>query len=102
HTTHTHIHPLSLHDALPISAAPPSSPPRAPNTPAHSRFGACLAECCMYTCDISCASTPASSASFSAALIVPTLTKIGPPGSANRSEEHTSELQSPYDLVCRL
>src|SRR5207248_7809787 len=24
------------------------------------------------------------------------------PGAANRSEEHTSELQSPYDLVCRL
>src|SRR5207248_7670569 len=25
----------------------------------------------------------------------------GPPGTG-RSEEHTSELQSPYDLVCRL
>src|SRR5207248_4484856 len=25
-----------------------------------------------------------------------------PPRSAWRSEEHTSELQSPYDLVCRL
>src|SRR5437867_5382731 len=25
-----------------------------------------------------------------------------PPASAERSEEHTSELQSPYDLVCRL
>src|SRR5437867_12818830 len=24
------------------------------------------------------------------------------PGSVLRSEEHTSELQSPYDLVCRL
>src|SRR5438094_1328186 len=24
------------------------------------------------------------------------------PSSRNRSEEHTSELQSPYDLVCRL
>src|SRR5438094_4115632 len=23
-------------------------------------------------------------------------------GGANRSEEHTSELQSPYDIVCRL
>src|SRR5437867_11347276 len=28
---------------------------------------------------------------------------VGPSGSATgRSEEHTSELQSPYDLVCRL
>src|SRR5437867_8005525 len=26
----------------------------------------------------------------------------GPPDGAARSEEHTSELQSPYDLVCRL
>src|SRR5207248_7442873 len=26
----------------------------------------------------------------------------GTPGSWTRSEEHTSELQSPYDLVCRL
>src|SRR5437867_4970803 len=25
-----------------------------------------------------------------------------PPGTSGRSEEHTSELQSPYDLVCRL
>src|SRR5438094_3160503 len=25
-----------------------------------------------------------------------------PPGNVPRSEEHTSELQSPYDLVCRL
>src|SRR5437867_9512817 len=25
-----------------------------------------------------------------------------PHGDGNRSEEHTSELQSPYDLVCRL
>src|SRR5437867_12250973 len=26
----------------------------------------------------------------------------GPSGPPSRSEEHTSELQSPYDLVCRL
>src|SRR5207248_8871329 len=26
----------------------------------------------------------------------------GKPGNGQRSEEHTSELQSPYDLVCRL
>src|SRR5207248_7988281 len=28
--------------------------------------------------------------------------KFGFPAEAIRSEEHTSELQSPYDLVCRL
>src|SRR5437867_5242982 len=27
---------------------------------------------------------------------------VAPPSAADRSEEHTSELQSPYDLVCRL
>src|SRR5437867_9901624 len=31
-----------------------------------------------------------------------TLTQDGLHGIADRSEEHTSELQSPYDLVCRL
>src|SRR5207248_11364673 len=28
--------------------------------------------------------------------------EITPPATLHRSEEHTSELQSPYDLVCRL
>src|SRR5437867_10338238 len=28
--------------------------------------------------------------------------KYAPPSRTSRSEEHTSELQSPYDLVCRL
>src|SRR5207248_11112128 len=28
--------------------------------------------------------------------------RAAPPARAARSEEHTSELQSPYDLVCRL
>src|SRR5207248_11757533 len=33
---------------------------------------------------------------------VPTPGILARPGPAVRSEEHTSELQSPYDLVCRL
>src|SRR5207248_5877538 len=32
----------------------------------------------------------------------PSATERSPPSPASRSEEHTSELQSPYDLVCRL
>src|SRR5438094_10457756 len=28
--------------------------------------------------------------------------RVNPAGADGRSEEHTSELQSPYDLVCRL
>src|SRR5437867_10045785 len=38
-------------------------------------------------------------------LILPGVLRIRPgltPLAATRSEEHTSELQSPYDLVCRL
>src|SRR5207248_8027226 len=30
------------------------------------------------------------------------VTKLAQANSVDRSEEHTSELQSPYDLVCRL
>src|SRR5258708_13923024 len=75
-TATTEIYTLSLHDALPISNSRRSSPL------ARSRVGA--------------ASTP----------------RLAPPdkeaaaswhrSAAARSEEHTSELQSPDHLVCRL
>src|SRR5207302_9653601 len=58
----TAIHPLSLHDALPISPSLRSAPDRAPRL---------------------CSNRPAVSATL-------------------RSEEHTSELQSRENLVCRL
>src|SRR5438309_7745406 len=32
----------------------------------------------------------------------PPATRAGPPASSSRSEEHTSELQSQFHLVCRL
>src|SRR5207248_10191041 len=85
---------LSLHDALPISIA--SSIARAPkknmppfhrNRPdatyslARSSFGF---------------STKRATSNASPAIAAPT--SMYP----YRSEEHTSELQSPYDLVCRL
>src|SRR5207248_9627417 len=85
-TSPTAIYTLSLHDALPISrsSAVGNCWPRgtstgwsAPATPARSSPGAC---------------GPASSSGAS----------TGPEELAGRSEEHTSELQSPYDLVCRL
>src|SRR5437867_10024477 len=73
-TTATEIYTLSLHDALPISAARSSR------------------------------SRPAGAGRGPAGAISPT-----PPRrcdrrecTGSRSEEHTSELQSPYDLVCRL
>src|SRR5690349_23365360 len=62
-TATTEIYTLSLHDALPISAASGRPPSRSP----------------------------------------PTAKARRPPDSpARRSEEHTSELQSRRDLVCRL
>src|SRR5207248_9344158 len=84
----TEIYTLSLHDALPIlwcwdraveraayrraAAAPPAGRPRIATS------------ACAYTypCHSAAAGTGWSP--------------------ATRSEEHTSELQSPYDLVCRL
>src|SRR5256885_2974839 len=64
-TATTEIYTLSLHDALPICHAPPSSEPVAATQPIIGGMA---------------------------------------PGKAptNRSEEHTSELQSPCNLVCRL
>src|SRR3989338_8090115 len=64
-TAPTEIYPLSLHDALPISAASFSMTPRR---------GAHMQALC---------SKPV-------------------PRSSIRSEEHTSELQSQFHLVCRL
>src|SRR5256885_10043812 len=58
-TATTEIYTLSLHDALPICAAP-------------SNRGGQVGDCLL------------------------------PGGKAVRSEEHTSELQSPCNLVCRL
>src|SRR5699024_11353870 len=47
---------------------------------------------------------PASAAALADAASLPALPDPGDPGSsaADRSEEHTSELQSRFDLVCRL
>src|SRR5438094_4352760 len=72
------IYTLSLHDALPISSR--DTPPSVP--------GGTVSRVVMRTVFLE--STPISLASVSA------------PATDSRSEEHTSELQSPYDLVCRL
>src|SRR5207247_5712500 len=71
---------LSLHDALPISSSRGSGPPRASGTP-----GSCSGS-------------------------APRCRRVGERRSSrssprtilSRSEEHTSELQSRVDLVCRL
>src|SRR5205807_10513184 len=66
------IYTLSLHDALPIYNARTRSPPLTISTSGRSDQAGCCPK-----------STP-------------------DPGCRDRSEEHTSELQSPCNLVCRL
>src|SRR2546426_8170843 len=76
-TATTEIYTLSLHDALPIysTSTATSTPPRATCRPP---------------------STPP------AASCRPTFPTTRATGRSIRSEEHTSELQSPCNLVCRL
>src|SRR5256885_13204941 len=73
-TATTEIYTLSLHDALPISCWTKSSA-------RSTRPGACTSSAC-------CAGWRTASLRSSS--------------SRTRSEEHTSELQSPCNLVCRL
>src|SRR5207248_10095145 len=86
------ISTLSLHDALPISSVQPG---RSRIPTAHNRLAARSA----------CAS---SVAWMSSGWSGRTNAERVPKDDAStetltaRSEEHTSELQSPYDLVCRL
>src|SRR5207248_10840297 len=70
------IYALSLHDALPISAS------RCAALSAQGRLGAALPQWPLRTRTVCKARVLQRDAA--------------------RSEEHTSELQSPYDLVCRL
>src|SRR5207248_9800048 len=80
------LSPLSLHDALPISGAPE----RAPRT-TRSRNGLAALSAVRRGHAVENA-TPRRRAGF--------VVRVRNPD--RRSEEHTSELQSPYDLVCRL
>src|SRR2546426_5634204 len=76
-TATTEIYTLSLHDALPISPAPATAAAPAASTPP---------------------TISVVPASHERAISTDTLLHR----LADRSEEHTSELQSPCNLVCRL
>src|SRR5690606_39493049 len=94
---HTPIAPLSLHDALPIYrpliARLSASVPPAVHTTSLGRAPSAAASC-----------SRASSSARCAALPGPCREEALPvsPSAATRSEEHTSELQSRENLVCRL
>src|SRR5436190_22633658 len=78
-TATSEIYTLSLHDALPISSAPSTVRSIGASVDVISR-------------------TPIASACWAVARLVATAQTCRP----SRSEEHTSELQSHSDLVCRL
>src|SRR5256885_17150085 len=78
-TATTEIYTLSLHDALPILARhTPAERPLNASSRLAGRYGS--------------ATSPAGGSPG----------WVWPATSASRSEEHTSELQSPCNLVCRL
>src|SRR5207248_10933208 len=84
-TSAPEIYTLSLHDALPIWTRSPCCRSAATTWPTTSGTGSTSAG----------PPRPASCRGSS--------TSTGSGGATTaRSEEHTSELQSPYDLVCRL
>src|SRR5207248_11536377 len=88
----TAIYSLSLHDALPIfgqSLLAPSQLSATSHTPAEGRQTAVLL-------------TSAGHAALVPVQLSATSQTPAEPRQMIRSEEHTSELQSPYDLVCRL
>src|SRR5206468_12188652 len=86
HPATPHLYPLSLHDALPISAST-SITPGSPPAGGRSRR---------------CRSCPASYSSTGARSPTSRCRRAPIPRATRRSEEHTSELQSRSDLVCRL
>src|SRR5260221_9464160 len=88
-TATTEIYTLSLHDALPISIAstPSSSPTVTPTT--FSASTTSVLSTSAKNPRSPCTATKKHFASFAAPSLM-------------RSEEHTSELQSHSDLVCRL
>src|SRR5438034_8134046 len=83
------IYTLSLHDALPILMAPTTldriDPPRIPTLAESSKVV-----------------SPKASVAMNSDIVNPMPPSQAHPCNAIRSEEHTSELQSHSDLVCRL
>src|SRR5258708_17178204 len=74
---------------------------RSPGSTWHSPAGASLRMLCP-TCNVCAESTPAPRAAWLLFSVDAVMVKPLPATATPRSEEHTSELQSPDHLVCRL
>src|SRR5207247_11370155 len=101
-TARPHIHPPSLHDALPISGV--GNPSKRPNTATKQAHGvkalwACFLEDTPMTVDRKLRLRLELIAALPEPILLDRLRRLS---QAERSEEHTSELQSRVDLVCRL
>src|SRR5207248_4494965 len=94
-TATTGIYPLSLHDALPIYEGSRNRNEDCPTGFGSERSVACARD--------DRGEGAARSQGIAPSRLLPG-TKASSPSTTRtfRSEEHTSELQSPYDLVCRL
>src|SRR5699024_11377997 len=98
----SHSHTLSLHDALPISLILPFPLPFGSYLPISCRPSFCSRHNRVSGCGCRCASTKQLALLFVFTVI--SRISIRERSSASwmmRSEEHTSELQSRFDLVCR-
>src|SRR5690606_40302788 len=94
HPAPTHIYTLSLHDALPISRATEACNTR--------NFSSCCAKVCSMAARSASKSRAITSNNFCCCARTAAVSLLPVPVLPTRSEEHTSELQSRENLVCRL
>src|SRR5699024_12373365 len=97
----TDLHTLSLHDALPISWATGTHTSSTPSSPPPRRTTHRCATKPVPSSPLMPTSAPRAGSQPRRRPTVPGSPTPSPP-SPRRSEEHTSELQSRFDLVCRL
>src|SRR5207248_9912690 len=96
------ISTLSLHDALPIFAFPFTATGLRPVVTSFAHLSS------LNRRNVSVPPAPAAAplsvavSEIGEPIVTDAVALFEIPGFALRSEEHTSELQSPYDLVCRL
>src|SRR5207248_11802976 len=95
------LYTLSLHDALPISTTSGCGT-AATGTRSPALRSTWTGSSASTTTSAMRPATPCSTSALCCGRRCAPATCRPASGATSRSEEHTSELQSPYDLVCRL